>query len=170
MIFLWRVQECWPNGAQRKAGPSKKVGYRVGLPFCPLCFPLLLLFLSTGLALLVWCCYAVYSLWPGQEGWEGSGWEAGAACPRLEGGRRLVQTQSPFVCQTSRAAGVGFLGGFFPPFFLFFYLRRIIALSRGSQDSKSLCRTAGQPRDVPLDQPQLPSPFPPARSLGRASL
>lgn len=155
MVFLGRVQECWSNGAQSKADFSRKV---VALPFCPLCSPLLLLFLSTGLTLLVlWCC-AVYSLWPGQEGWEGSGWEAGAACPRLEGGRRLVQTQSPFVCQPSKAAGVGFLGGFFPPFF--FYLRRIIALFRGSQDSKSPCRPAGQPRDVPLDQPQLPSLFP----------
>lgn len=76
--------------------------------------------LSIGLALLAWLCCALYSLWPGREGWEGSGWETGAPCPRLEGGRSLVQTQSPFVCQHSKAAGVGFLGVFFLLLFLSF--------------------------------------------------
>lgn len=80
------------------------------------------------------------------------------ACPRLEGGRSPAQTQSPFVCQHSKAAGVGFLGVFFPPSFFLFYLRRIISLSGGVSRFQILGSPARQPEDVPLDEPQLP-PF-----------
>lgn len=146
---------------------SKQVGCRVGLP-CSAHW------VHTSIPAIPvhwpgpsgwWCC-AVYSLWPGHEGWEGSGWEAGAACPRLEGGRRLAQTQSPLFASTARQLVWDFWEVFFfSPFLSFFYLRRIIALSRGSQDSKSLCRPAGQPKDVLLDQSVSPHPLLPSFSL-----
>lgn len=164
MIFLGPVQECWSNGAQRKAGPSKKVGYRGARIFCPLCSPLLLLFLSTGLALLVWQCCAVCSLWAGK----GLAGRLGQSAPDWRVGGGLSRHRAPLFASPARQLVWDFWEG--SPPLSFFYLRRIIALSRGSQDSKSLCRTAGHPRDVPLDQPQLPSPFPPTRSLERVSL
>lgn len=107
--------------------------------------------------------------WAGRLGrvWLG-GW---GSLPQTGGWEEACPDTEPLCLPDQQGSWCGISGRFFSPLsFFFFYLRRIIALSRGSQDSKSLCRTAGQPRDVPLDQPQLPSPFPPARSLGRASL
>lgn len=93
--------------------------------------------------------------WAGRLGrvWLG-GW---GSLPQTGGWEEACPDTEPLCLPDQQGSWCGISGRFFfSPFLSFFYLRRIIALSRGSQDSKSLCRTAGQPRDVPLDQPLLP--------------
>lgn len=103
---------------------------------------------------LVVLCSILIVAWAGRLGrvWLG-GW---GSLPQTGGWEEACPDTEPLCLPDQQGSWCGISGRFFSPLSFFFYLRRIIALSRGSQDSKSLCRTAGQPRDVPLDQPLLP--------------
>lgn len=115
-------------------------------------------------------CYSFPLAWPfwfggaaqythcglGRKAGKGLAGRLGQPAPDWRVGGGLSRHRAPLFARPAGQLVWDFWEVFFSPFLSFFYLRRIIALSRGSQDSKSLCRTAGQPRDVPLDQPLLP--------------
>lgn len=107
-----------------KGGLSQRVGYRVGLPFCPLCSPQLLIFLSTGLALLVWwCCAAQYThCGLGRKAGKGLAGRLGQPAPDWRVGGGLSRHRAPLFARPAGQLVWDFWEVFFPPFFLFFTL------------------------------------------------